>query len=146
MVRFHLPFVYVFYFSLMEIDAMSTIKKVLVVDDSRLTRTLIKNALVAAGYEVGGEAANGREALELYGRLKPDLVTMDVVMPDMDGVECARQILSKDRQAVILIVSSKENPLTNVDLRQIGIKGVVTKPLAFDPKEISKAINAIGAA
>jgi two-component system chemotaxis response regulator CheY len=78
----------------------------LVVDDSVFARKNLQRILAMFGGEVAGEAADGREAIEEYDRIRPDLVLMDVTMPDMEGIEAAEQITRRDPQARIVIVSS----------------------------------------
>jgi two-component system, chemotaxis family, chemotaxis protein CheY len=79
---------------------------VLITDDNEFMRKRIGEVLSGAGYEVVGEAGDGLESVALFGSLKPDLVTMDLVMPDMDGIEAIRKILDLDGYARILVISS----------------------------------------
>jgi two-component system chemotaxis response regulator CheY len=113
--------------------------KILVVDDSKLARTLVKNALVEAGFEVIGEAANGREATEMYFRLKPDVVTMDVIMPDVDGTTAAKDILSKEPNARIIMVTSLNQQSIEGDMKQAGVRAILTKP--FEPSALVSSIQ-----
>src|SRR5262245_24359908 len=114
--------------------------RILVVDDSRLARTLVKNALVEAGFEVVGEAANGREAADLYFRLKPDVVTMDVIMPDVDGPTAAKEILGKEPRARIIMVTSLNQQAIEGDMKAAGVRSVISKP--FEPKALVDSIQA----
>ena len=82
-------------------------KRLLVVDDAMLMRRLIRDVAAEAGWEVAGEAKNGAEAVELYRSLRPDLVTMDVVMPQMGGLEALRLIRAEDPQARIVMVTAR---------------------------------------
>jgi two-component system, chemotaxis family, chemotaxis protein CheY len=118
--------------------------RIMVVDDSRLARTLVKNALMAAGFEVAGEAANGREATELYFKVKPDLVTMDVIMPDMDGPEAAKTILAQEPAAKIIMVTSLNQQSIEGEMLKAGAKAVLSKP--FEPQALIASINAALAA
>lgn len=113
--------------------------RILVVDDSKLARTLVKNALVEAGFEVIGEAANGREASEMYFRLKPDVVTMDVIMPDVDGPTAAREILGREPKARIIMVTSLNQQSIEGDMKKAGVRSVLTKP--FEPKALVDSIQ-----
>ena len=115
--------------------------KVMIVDDSRLTRSIIKNALTGAGYEILGEADTGRQAVELYNRLNPDAVTMDMVMPDMDGIQTAKEILAKHPEARILMVTSLGQNLLQQDAIKAGAKGTICKP--FQPPQLVQAVNDI---
>jgi len=74
------------------------IKNILLVDDSAFMRTLIKNILKKNGYNVVGEAENGKKGVELYFKLNPDIVFMDVVMPEMNGIDCVKNIRAKIRK------------------------------------------------
>jgi two-component system chemotaxis response regulator CheY len=114
--------------------------RILVVDDSKLARTLVKNALLDAGFEVVGEAVNGREAMEMYFRLKPDLVTMDVIMPDVDGPTAAKEILDKEPAAHIIMVTSLNQQAIEGDMKKAGVHSVITKP--FEPKALVESIQA----
>jgi two-component system chemotaxis response regulator CheY len=114
--------------------------RILVVDDSRLARTLVKNALVAAGFDIVGEAANGREAADMYFRLKPDVVTMDVIMPDMDGPSAAREILGKEPAARIIMVTSLNQQTIEEEMRKVGVRAILTKP--FEPGALVDSIQA----
>ncbi len=115
--------------------------KILVVDDSRLARTLIKNALKASGFEVVGEAQNGREAIELFSQLKPDLVTMDMMMPEVDGMEATKEIIKTDAQAKVIMITSVNQQLMNEDFQSVGARATLAKP--FEPQDLVNAINGI---
>jgi len=110
---------------------------ILVVDDAKFMRTLVKDALVPAGHEIIGEAENGNEAVELYKKLKPELVTMDITMREKDGIEAAEEILNFDTQARIIMVTAlgQENLLTKAI--KLGVKDFVVKP--FPPERLQKA-------
>ena len=111
--------------------------RVLIVDDAKFMRTLVKDALVPAGYEIVGEAENGNEAVELYNKLKPDLVTMDITMREKDGIEAAGEILGLDATARIIMVTAlgQESLLTKAI--KLGVKDFVVKP--FPPERLQKA-------
>jgi two-component system chemotaxis response regulator CheY len=111
--------------------------KILIVDDAKFMRTLVKDALVPKGHEIAGEAENGIEAVELYKKLKPDLVTMDITMREKDGIEAAEEILISDPAARIVMVTAlgQENLLTRAI--KIGVKDFVVKP--FPPERLQRA-------
>lgn len=111
--------------------------KVLIVDDAKFMRTLVKDALVPNGHEIVGEAENGNEAVDLYKKLSPDLVTMDITMREKDGIEAAEDILKFDPQAKIIMVTAlgQENLLTKAI--KLGVKDFVVKP--FPPERLQKA-------
>ena len=103
-------------------------KKILIVDDALFMRKLLKDLLEAAGYEVVGEAENGREGFEAYLKLKPDLVTMDITMPEVTGLESLQMIIEADPSAQVIMCSAmgQEKMVTEAILR--GAKGFLVKP------------------
>lgn len=107
---------------------MSVIK-VMVVDDSFFSRTLIAETLRLGGCEVVGEAESFDLLLETYNNCKPDIVTMDIVMPGADGFECSRALLLNDPSAKIILVSSMKDNETEAEAKHIGIAGYVQKPI-----------------
>src|SRR4026209_2159107 len=114
-------------------------QRILIVDDSRLTRAIIKNTLTGAGFDVVGEAENGRDAINKYHELKPDMVTMDLIMPDVDGMQATKEILAKEPRARILVVTSLGQKLLEEDAMKTGARGMIAKP--FQPQELIKAVN-----
>nr|WP_275589274.1 response regulator [Sporohalobacter salinus] len=116
-------------------------KKVLIADDATFMRKMIKDVLTKEGFKVVGEAENGEEAVELYKKFNPDLVTMDINMPGKDGIAAIEEILNEDQQAQILICSAIAELSTVSDVIGLGAKEFVAKP--FQPKTILKAVNGI---
>ena len=108
--------------------------RVLVVDDAMFMRSMIKDILhnAGAGYEIVGEASNGREAVSRYRELKPDVVTMDIVMPQMDGIEATREILKGDPAAVIVICSAMGQEALVVESISAGAKDFIVKPFTSE--------------
>ncbi|MDH5640819.1 MAG: response regulator [Nitrospira sp.] len=102
-------------------------KRILVVEDSTMMRKVIVKTLRDAGHEVVGEAANGADALELYDQLHPDLVTMDITMRGMDGITAAKEIMSRDANARILILSNMDEDKYRGEVERIGAIGLVNK-------------------
>ena len=105
--------------------------KVLVVDDSAFTRKIIIDVLSKEGYEIAGEAENGSEAIELYKKTKPDLVTMDIVMPEVDnidGIGAVREIVETDPKARILMITAMGQREALNQAQQAGAKGFIVKP------------------
>ena len=96
-------------------------RKILVVDDSAFMRAILKNILVDAGYEVIGEAGDGKDAIEKYKELKPELVTMDVTMPDVNGIEAA-SIIDYDKDANIIICTAMGQDWMITDAYNLGIR------------------------
>ena len=112
---------------------------VLVCDDAIFMRTMITDILTQAGYEVVGEAESGAQAVEKYRQLKPDLVTMDIVMPEMGGIEAVREICKDNPQAKILMCSAMGQQALVVEAIQAGAKDFVVKP--FQPSRVLEAVQ-----
>lgn len=116
-------------------------KKVMVVDDSRILQFQLQQALSDSEYEIVTCCQSGEEALAMYSLVKPDLVTMDILMPGIDGLEAARQILQSDPEAKILMVSSLAYDDTINEAKEIGAKGFIYKP--FNREQILKSMDDI---
>jgi len=114
---------------------------VLVCDDAIFMRTMISDILSQAGFEVVGEAESGLQAVAKYRELKPDLVTMDIVMPDMGGIEAVREICKSDPEAKILMCSAMGQQALVVEAIQAGAKDVVVKP--FQPSRVLEAVQRV---
>ncbi|MGH7560152.1 MAG: response regulator [Gemmatimonadales bacterium] len=112
---------------------------VLVCDDAIFMRTMITDILTQAGYEVVGEAESGAQAVEKYRQLRPDLVTMDIVMPDMGGIEAVREICKENPEAKILMCSAMGQQALVVEAIQAGAKDFVVKP--FQPSRVLEAVQ-----
>lgn len=105
-------------------------KRIMIVDDSNFARKMIKDILVSEGYEVIGEFDSGYASVDEYARLKPDLVTMDIIMHEMNGFDALEQILTIDKDARVIIVSfMNNNEFINKSL-QAGALDFVTKPFS----------------
>lgn len=118
-------------------------KTVLIVDDVYFMRNLLKKELKEAGYEVVGEAKNGREGIQYYFELRPDIVTMDIKMPDMSGIEVTKQILSKDPNAKILAISGNTDEKIKQEILDAGALDYLQKPFqpAFLWNKLDKILN-----
>jgi two-component system chemotaxis response regulator CheY len=114
---------------------------VLVCDDAIFMRTMISDILSQAGFEIVGEAESGVQAVEKYKVLKPDLVTMDIVMPDMGGIEAVREICKDDPDAKILMCSAMGQQALVVVSIQGGAKVFVVKP--FLPSRVLEAVQRV---
>ncbi len=114
---------------------------VLVCDDAIFMRTMISDILSQAGYDVVGEAETGMEAVEKYKQLKPDLVTMDIVMPDLGGIEAVREIMKFDSAARILMCSAMGQQALVVEAIQAGARDFVVKP--FQPSRVLEAVQRV---
>ena len=107
-------------------------KKILVVDDAAFMRLTLKTMLEKNGFEVVGEAENGFKAIEMYKMLNPEIVTMDITMPDMDGVEALAEIIKFDSKAKVIMLSAmgQEGKIRDAVLN--GAKGFIVKPFKED--------------
>jgi len=103
--------------------------RVMVVDDSPFSRTLLADALVQGGCEVVGEAESIETLIQVYDECKPDLVTMDIAMPGADGFECTKTLRLHDPAAKVILVSSMKDEETEADARHAGAVGYVQKPV-----------------
>ncbi len=104
----------------------------LVVDDSPFASKKIKDLVEEHGYEVIGYASNGDEGIELYNKLHPDILMLDIIMPGIDGLDTAQQIMKKYPQATILMLSSLCDADTLEEVRSIGLKYLIPKPWEDD--------------
>lgn len=107
-------------------------KKVLIVDDAIVARMMLRKILTQAGYEIVGEAGNGLEAIEKYKELKPDIVAMDIVMPEMDGIEATKEIISIDPTANIIITSTMHQKELSLKALDAGATSYIVKPFETD--------------
>ncbi|MFL0197080.1 response regulator [Clostridium sp. WILCCON 0269] len=115
--------------------------KILIVDDAAFMRMMIKDILEKNGFEVVGEANNGIKAVELYKKEKPDVVTMDITMPDMDGIEAVKQIKAIDASAKIIMCSAMGQQTMVMDAIKAGARDFIVKP--FQPDRVLEAINKV---
>lgn len=116
-------------------------KNILICDDAAFMRMMIKDILSKNGYNVVGEAENGAKAVEKYAELKPDLVLMDITMPNMDGLEALKAIKSKDPNANIVMCSAMGQESMVIDAIKSGAKDFIVKP--FKPDRILKTVSSI---
>jgi len=126
-------------------------KKILVVDDAKVIRMIIRQILTRHGFEIAGEAGNGREALEKYKELRPDAVTMDIVMPEVDGLQGLKEILAFDKQAKVVMISAIDQRDALMESIRYGAVDYVVKPFEDDRMVASlrnifgeNQINAVG--
>lgn len=115
--------------------------KVLIVDDSRTSRRIMRSLLEENGHEVAGEASNGQEAVELAERLDVDVATMDITMPIMDGIEALRNIKSKNSKIKVIMVTAAGQNDKVMEAIKLGASEFLTKP--FDPEKVLQAIERI---
>ncbi|MCL2497241.1 MAG: response regulator [Symbiobacteriaceae bacterium] len=114
---------------------------VLIVDDAAFMRMLLKDILTKAGYDVVAEAENGRDAVEKYLNHKPDLVTMDITMPEMNGIDAARAIRTADPAAKIVMCSAMGQQSMVIEAIQIGASDFIVKP--FQPARVIDAVKKV---
>lgn len=114
---------------------------VLVVDDAAFMRMMIKDILVKNQFNVVGEAANGQEAVDMYEELKPDLVTMDITMPEKDGITALKEIKSRHSDANIIMCSAMGQQSMVIDAIQAGAKDFIVKP--FQADRVMEAIQKV---
>lgn len=107
-------------------------KRVLIVDDAAFMRMMIKDILNKNGYEVAGEAENGLKALEKYKELTPDLVLMDITMPEMNGIDAVKNIKAIDPGAKIVMCSAMGQQAMVIESIQAGAKDFIVKPFQAD--------------
>jgi len=118
--------------------------RIMIVDDALFMRKMLEDILTSEGFEICGEAENGKEAVEKYKELKPDVVTMDIVMPKMeeiDGIGAVKEIMKIDSQAKIIIVSAMGQHALVVEAIQVGAKDFIVKP--FQPSRVKEAIRRV---
>ena len=106
--------------------------RILVADDAAFMRMMIKNILTQNGHEVVGEAENGAEAVERYAELKPDVTTMDITMPEKDGIAALKEILASDPSAKVVMCSALGQEAKVIESIRSGAKDFVVKPFQQD--------------
>ena len=112
---------------------------ILIVDDAAFMRMMIKDILTKNGYEVAGEAENGVVAVENYGAIQPELVIMDITMPEMDGIEAVKKIKAGDPSAKIIMCSAMGQQAMVIDAIQAGARDFIVKP--FQPERVIEAVK-----
>ncbi|WP_019242180.1 MULTISPECIES: response regulator [Bacillus] len=115
--------------------------RILIIDDAKFMRMTLSNMLLKANHEIIGEGENGRQAVELYKEFQPDLVTMDITMPEMGGIEAVREIRSEFPDAKIIMCSAMGQQKKVVEAIEAGAKDFIVKP--FDESIVIQAINRV---
>lgn len=115
--------------------------KILIVDDAKFMRITLSNILKKANHEVVGEGETGKDAIELYRQLNPDLVTMDITMPEMSGIEAVKEIKKEFPQAKVIMCSAMGQQKMVVEAIEAGAKDFIVKP--FDEARVLDAINRV---
>ena len=116
-------------------------KNILIVDDAAFMRMMIKDILTKNGYNVIGEAENGAKAFEKYNELKPDLVLMDITMPEVDGIAALKKIKGADPNALIIMCSAMGQQAMVIVAIQGGAKDFIVKP--FQPDRVLEAVKKV---
>ena len=116
-------------------------KTILIVDDAAFMRMMIKDIVTKNDLEVVGEAQNGIEALEMYEKFKPDIVTMDITMPEKDGISAVKDIMGKYPQAKIIMCSAMGQQSLVMEAIKAGARDFLVKP--FKPDRVIEAINKV---
>jgi two-component system chemotaxis response regulator CheY len=114
-------------------------KKLMIVDDSNIIRRRIERSQQIDRLEVVGAAANGRDAVALFQRTHPDVVTMDLTMPEMDGIECVEKLVAINPKVLILVVSALADKATAVEAIEKGANGFLCKP--FTDRQLNDALE-----
>jgi len=116
-------------------------KNILIVDDAAFMRMMIKDILSKNGYNVVGEAENGAKAFEKYNELKPDLVLMDITMPEVDGIAALKKIKGADPGAQIIMCSAMGQQAMVIESIQAGAKDFIVKP--YQPDRVLEAVKKV---
>ncbi len=116
-------------------------KRVLICDDAAFMRMMIKDILTKNGYEIAGEAENGAIAVEKYSELQPDLVLMDITMPEMDGIQALKKIRANDGNANVIMCSAMGQQAMVIEAIQSGAKDFIVKP--FQPDRVLEAVKKV---
>ena len=116
-------------------------KNILISDDVAFMRMMIKDILTKNGYNVVGEAENGKVAVDKYTELKPDLVLMDITMPEMDGIESLKAIRAKDPNACVIMCSAMGQQAMVIEAIQSGAKDFIVKP--FQAERVLEAVKKV---
>ncbi len=116
-------------------------KSILICDDAAFMRMMIKDILTKNGYEIAGEAENGMKAVEKYKEVKPDLVMMDITMPEMDGIQALKKIKEVDPGAVVVMCSAMGQQAMVIESIQSGAKDFIVKP--FDKDRVLEAVKKV---
>lgn len=116
-------------------------KNILICDDAAFMRMMIKDILTKNGYTVAGEAENGLKGVEKYVELKPDLVLMDITMPEMDGIQALRKIKEADANAKVIMCSAMGQQAMVIEAIQAGAKDFIVKP--FQAERVLEAVKKV---
>jgi two-component system chemotaxis response regulator CheY len=113
----------------------------MIVDDSPILRSTIRTVLERSGHQITGEAGNADEAFALYGKDRPDLVLLDILLPGESGLDILRKLNGINPAVKVLIVTAVNQEAVNEEAKQLGARGILYKP--FDPSELTTAITEV---
>ena len=116
-------------------------KNILICDDAAFMRMMIKDILTKNGYEIAAEAENGVKAVEKYNETKPDLVMMDITMPEMDGIQALKAIKGSDPAALVIMCSAMGQQAMVIEAIQAGAKDFIVKP--FQAERVLEAVKKV---
>ena len=116
-------------------------KNILICDDAAFMRMMIKDILTKTGYNIAGEAENGLKAVEKYNETKPDLVLMDITMPEMDGIQALKKIKEADANACVIMCSAMGQQAMVIEAIQSGAKDFIVKP--FQAERVLEAVKKV---
>lgn len=116
-------------------------KSILICDDAAFMRMMIKDILTKNGYEIAGEAENGTKAVEKYNETKPDLVLMDITMPEKDGIQALKEIKAGDPSAAVIMCSAMGQQAMVIEAIQSGAKDFIVKP--FQAERVLEAVKKV---
>jgi two-component system chemotaxis response regulator CheY len=116
-------------------------KNILICDDAAFMRMMIKDILTKNGYNVVGEAENGVKAIEKYNEMKPDLVLMDITMPEMDGIQALKKIREADASSCVIMCSAMGQQAMVIEAIQSGAKDFIVKP--FQAERVLEAVKKV---
>lgn len=121
-------------------------KKILLIDDAKFIRKVIRGMLEKNGYTVSGEAENGKIGLEMYQARRPDVVLLDIVMPEMDGLECLKELKKIDPKVKVIMCSTVDEPKVVAEIFKQGILDFITKPVSEERliESLESALNGKG--
>jgi two-component system chemotaxis response regulator CheY len=135
--------IYSFYYSLFTKKGGKHMARILIVDDAAFMRNSLKFIIESAGHEAAGLAANGAEAVKLYSELKPDLVTLDILMKETNGLEALKKIMDNDPQAKVLMITALGQESMQEEAKALGALGYIRKPFKTDDvvSELERALK-----
>lgn len=113
--------------------------RILLVDDAMIIRMILRKILTEAGFEIAGEASNGAEAIRKYRELRPDLVTMDITMPEMGGIKALKSIREIDPEAKVIICSAMGQKSLIIEAMEAGAVNFLAKP--FDEEKVVETVR-----